>query len=80
MYEKHTLLKTAEHKILELFLDLDKHYYAEICKKTKLTRPRTLRALRKLVEKSILITKTEANVKYYSLIKKPLGRIFLKEY
>ena len=67
MYVNHTLLSDAELKVLNLFLDLNRHYFAEICKKTKLTRPRTLRALRNLVKKSILKTNMEANVKYYYL-------------
>lgn len=72
MYVKHTPLSQAEQKILELFLDLDRHYFAEISKRTKLTRPRTMRALRKLTESNIFNTKDEANVKYYSLNKTPL--------
>lgn len=67
MYEKYTLLNMPERKILELFLDLKKHYFAEISRKTMLTRPRTLRALRKLSEKNILKIEAEANVKYYFL-------------
>ena len=71
MYRNHTPLTIAELKILELFLDLNKHYFSEITKKTKLTRPRTLRVLRKLTKVNILKTKTEANVKYYFLNKNP---------
>jgi len=71
MYKNHTPFTIAELKVLELFLDLDKHYFAEITKKTKLTRPRTLRALRKLTKINIFKTKTEANVKYYFLNKNP---------
>ena len=71
MYKNRTILSVAEVKVLELFLDLNKHYFAEITKKTKLTRPRTLRVLRKLTKIGILRTKTEANVKYYSLNKNP---------
>jgi len=67
MYEKHTLLDGAELKILDLFLDLNKHYFAEISKKTRITRPRTLRVLRKLVKNSVLNIRNEANIKYYSL-------------
>ena len=67
MYRNHTPLTTAELKVLELFLDLNKHYFAEIADKTKLTRPRTLRALRKLTKINILETKKEANIKYYFL-------------
>lgn len=66
MYTNHTLLSQAEVKILEVFLDLKRHYFAELTKVTKLTRPRTLRVLRKLVKQGILEVKTEANVKYYS--------------
>lgn len=67
MYGNHTLLSLAEVKILEVFLDLKRHYFAELTKVTKLTRPRTLRVLRKLVKQGILDIITEANVKYYSL-------------
>ncbi len=67
MYVNHTLLSLAEVNILEVFLDLKKHYFAELTKVTKLTRPRTLRALRALVKQGVLEVKTEANVKYYSL-------------
>ncbi len=67
MYTNHTLLSPAEVKILEVFLDLKRHYFAELTKVTKLTRPRTLRVLRKLVKRGILDVKAEANVKYYSL-------------
>ena len=69
MYRNHTLLSVSEYKILELFLDLKKHYFAEISKKTKLTRPRTLRVLRKLTKIDILKAEAEANIKYYSLNK-----------
>lgn len=69
MYKNHTLLSVAELKILELFLDFKKHYFAEISKKTKFTRPRTLRVLRKLTKSNILKTKKEANIIYYSLNK-----------
>ncbi len=69
MYTNHTLLSQAEVKILEVFLDLKRHYFAELTKVTKLTRPRTLRVLRKLVKRGILDVKAEANVKYYSLKK-----------
>lgn len=69
MYEKHTLLSEPELKILRIFFDLEKHYFAELTKKTKLTRPRTIRSLRKLADRDILETKTEANVKYYNLKK-----------
>ena len=72
MYENHTPLSVAELKVIELFLDLNKHYFAEIAKKTKLTKPRTLRVLRKLTKINILKAKTEANVKYYSLNRDPL--------
>lgn len=71
MYKNHTPLSIAELKVLEVFLDLNRHYFAEITKKTKLTRPRTLRVLRKLTKLNILKTKTEANVKYYFLNKNP---------
>ena len=71
MYRNYTPLTIAELKVLELFVDLKRHYFAEIAKKTKLTRPRTLRALRKLAKIDILNTETEANVKYYSLNKIP---------
>lgn len=63
------MLNPAEVKVLEIFLDLKKHYFAELTKVTKLTRPRTLRILRKLVKQDILEFKREANVKYYSLKK-----------
>jgi len=69
MYKNHTLLSVSEYKILESFLDLEKHYFSEISKRTKLTRPRTLRVLRKLAKIDILKAKIEANVKYYSLNK-----------
>lgn len=71
MYDKHTPLGVPRSKILSIFLDMNRHYFAELTKLTKLTRPRTLRALRKLVLLEILETKTEANVKYYSLRKSP---------
>lgn len=73
MYENHTLIDIPEQKVMELFLDLKRHYFAEIAKKTKLTRPRTMRALRKLAEAGILQIKAEANVKYYSLSRSPLA-------
>lgn len=69
MYNNHTLLSQAEVKILGVFLDLKRHYFAELTKVTKLTRPRTLRVLRKLVKQGILKVKLEANVKFYSLKK-----------
>ncbi len=67
MYTNHTLFSLAEVKILEAFLDLKRHYFAELLKLVKLTRPRTLRILRKLVKQGILDVTAEANVKYYSL-------------
>lgn len=67
MYTNHTLFSLAEVKILEVFLDLKRHYFAELLKLVKLTRPRTLRILRKLVKRGILDVTAEANVKYYSL-------------
>lgn len=69
MYENNTLLSHAEAKVLAIFLDLNKHYFAEIVKKTKITRPRTLRALRSLAKCGILTISKEANVKYYLLAK-----------
>jgi len=72
MYVNHTMLGLPEAKILEVFLDLKRHYFAELLKVAKLTRPRTLRVLRKLVKQGILEVKTEANVKYYSLMKTSL--------
>lgn len=72
MYINHTLLSLPEVKILEIFLDLKKHYFAELAKVTKLTHPRTLRVLRKLVKQEILEVRAEANVKYYSLKKTSL--------
>ena len=66
MYVNHTMLSLAEAKILEVFLDLKRHYFAELLKVAKLTRPRTLRVLRKLVKQGILEVRKEANVKYYS--------------
>lgn len=72
MYHNHTLLSLAEVKILDVFLDLKRHYFAELLKMAKLTRPRTLRVLRKLVEQGILDVEAEANVKYYSLKKTSL--------
>jgi len=67
MYVNHTMLSLPEAKILDVFLDLKRHYFAELLKVAKLTRPRTLRVLRKLVKQGILEVRTEANVKYYSL-------------
>ena len=61
------MLSLPEAKILEVFLDLKRHYFAELLKVAKLTRPRTLRVLRKLVKQGILEVRKEANVKYYSL-------------
>lgn len=72
MYANHTMLSPAEVTVLEVFLDLKRHYFAELTKVTKLTRPRTLRILRKLVQQNILEVNTEANVKYYSLKKTSL--------
>jgi len=72
MYANHTLLSSVEVRILEVFLDLKRHYFAELLKVTKLTRPRTLRVLRKLVKQGILEINAEANVKYYSLKKTSL--------
>ena len=72
MYVNHTLLSSVEVKILGVFLDLKRHYFSELLKVTKLTRPRTLRVLRKLVKQGILETNAEANVKYYSLKKASL--------
>lgn len=72
MYENNTLLSFPEIKLLEVFLDLKKHYFAELVKVTKMTRPRTLRTLRKLVKQNVLEVRTEANIKYYSL-QKSLG-------
>ena len=67
MYVNHTLLSASEVEVLGIFLDLNRHYFAELTKVTKLTHPRTLRVLRKLVKQGILDVKTEANIKYYSL-------------
>ena len=72
MYVNHTLLSLAEVKILDVFLNLKRHYFAELIKVAKLTRPRTLRVLRKLVKQEILEISAEANVKYYSLKKSSL--------
>lgn len=72
MYENRTIWGFPKDRIMELFLDLKRHYFAEIAKRTGLTRPRTLRALRKLTEAGILKTESEANLKYYSLNKSPL--------
>ncbi len=72
MYTNHTLLGLAEVKILDVFLNLKRHYFAELIKVAKLTRPRTLRVLRKLVKQGILEISAEANVKYYSLRKTSL--------
>lgn len=72
MYENHTLFNISELKVLDAFLDLKKHYFAELTKLTKLTRPRTLRVLKKLAKQNIFRLKTEANVKYYLLVKSPL--------
>ncbi len=69
MYANHTLLSLPELKILEIFLDLKRHYFAELTKVTKLTRPRTLRVLRKFVKQGILEVRKEANVKYYAFKK-----------
>lgn len=66
-------------RILELFLDLKRHYYAEVSRKAKLTRPRTLRTLRLLEKKGIFITKEEANAKYYSLADSPKTRSVLSQ-
>ena len=72
MYANHTPFSMSELKVLNLFLDLNKHYFAEISRKTRLTRPRTLRVLKKFVRINILKTKTEANIKYYFLNKNPI--------
>jgi len=39
MYANHTPFSMSELKVLNLFLDLNKHYFAEISRKTRLTRP-----------------------------------------
>ena len=82
MYVNHTLLSVSEVRVLDVFLDLNRHYFAELTKVTSLTRPRTLRALRKLVKQRILDVRTEANVKYYSLKRAPsvYGTLSLVEY
>ena len=82
MYVNHTLLGLTEVKILDEFLDFKRHYFAELVKVTRLSRPRTLRVLRKLVKYSILEVKAEANVKYYSLKKTFLvcGTLSVVEY
>ncbi len=67
MYINRTLLSESELNILEIFLDLNKHYFADMAKKSGLTRPRTLRVLRQLEKQGLLNARTEANVKYYSL-------------
>src|SRR3989338_6360340 len=72
MYVNHTLLSLTEIQILDVFLDLKRHYFAELIKVTKLTRPRTLRVLRKLVTQGIVEISAEANIKYYSLKKTSL--------
>ncbi len=72
MYKNHTYFSAAELKVLNLFLDLKKHYFAEIVKKTNLTKPRTLRVLRKSAKINLLKIKAEANVKYYYLDKTPI--------
>ncbi len=73
MYDKRTILSVPDQKVLEQFLDLKKHYFAEISNKTKLTRPRTLRVLKNMVEAGVLSTKKEANIKYYHINKNPLS-------
>lgn len=77
MYRNRTLLSDSELRILEIFIDLKRHYFAEITKTAKLTRPRTLRALRRLEKLGTFSTKTEANVKYYSLVNAPRTRAIL---
>ncbi len=72
MYANHTPFSMSELKVLNLFLDLNKHYFAEISRKTRLTRPRTLRVLKKFVSINVFKTKTEANIKYYFLNKNPI--------
>ena len=72
MYTNHTLLGSAEVKILDVFINLKRHYFAELSKVAQLTRPRTLRVLRKLVKQGILEINAEANIKYYSLKKTSL--------
>ncbi len=72
MYQNHTLLSISELRVLEVFLDFKKHYFAELVKLTKLTKPRTMRVLRKLIERNILEIKQEANIKYYLLRKNSL--------
>jgi predicted nucleotidyltransferase len=79
MYKNHTLLCDTKLRILELFLDLNRHYFAEITTTLKLTRPRTLRALRELERQGILTTKREANVKYYSLTNIPKTWVILSQ-
>ena len=77
LYENHTLFSDPELKIMEIFLDLKRHYFAEMAKKSELTRPRTLRALRKLERLGVLSTKIEANIKYYSLNNIPKVQVIL---
>src|SRR3989344_1246067 len=72
MYVNHTLWGLTEIKLLDIFLDLKRHYFAELTRVAQLTRPRTLRVLRKLVKQGILEVSAEANVKYYSLKKTSL--------
>lgn len=69
MYENNTLLSLTEVNILEVFLDLQRHYFSELTKCTGMSKPRTLRILRKLVAQNILEVHMEAHVKYYSLKK-----------
>ena len=77
MYDKRTILSVPEEKVLEQFLDLKKHYFAEISNKTKLTRPRTLSVLKSMVEAGVLSTEKEANIKYYHINKNPSSYVLL---
>ncbi len=77
MYKNRTPLSDSELNVLGIFLDFKRHYFAEMTKKSKLTRPRTLRALRMLERLGVLITKAEANVKYYSLANNPKTWVIL---
>ena len=73
MYDKRTVLSVPEQKVLEQFLDLKKHYFSEISNSTKLTRPRTLRVLKSMVEAGVLSIEKEANIKYYHINKNSLS-------
>ncbi len=73
MYKNYTLMKQATAGVLETFTDLEKHYFAEIAKNTKIARPGVMRELKKMEAMGILRQQREANVKFYSIANTPMA-------